>query len=195
MTFGRWLHEACAEDCGVVNIGLHEQYDFPTAFTVLRHAAKHTLISTLMSCDPLCRTKGYTSGDFFYRPEGGAAGYKRHAIRIVPTPIYPSNIDETTLWAKGALHLILSTSSSGFTRLRLDPPPCFEGEAGAIVLSYVGDWEAVYESWNESERSEGPWPVALRALFRDLTPGERNGTTRARYRTMKTVLMRTSDDT
>ena len=148
-SFGRWLYEACSPDCGVTPVARFEEYAFPAAFSILRHAAKQSLMHAILTCEPLCRLKGYTTEQFFFRAGCGAGGYKRHALWIIASPLLVASAgeDSPTIWAKGSLHLIVSASSTGFTRLRLDPPPPFAGEATALVLCYVGDWEAIYESW------------------------------------------------
>ncbi len=138
------------------------------------HAAKQLMMHAILNCEPECRLNGCTRGSHFFRTEPGAQGYKLHAIWIIERPAtgrYPQNLK--ALWGQGSLHLIVSATRSGFTRLRLDPAPNFEKEAAALVLCYVGDWEAMYESWNASERKGGPWPVALEALFRNVDADDR----------------------
>ena len=112
---------------------------------------------------------------YFYRASCGVAGYTRHALWIIPSPITTKEESSAVIWAKGSLHLIVSTSSTGYTRFQLDPPAPFAGEATALVLCYVGEWEAIYESWNHSQRKGGPWPVALEALFRNMSATGRIG--------------------
>ena len=164
LTFGEWLHCACCGEVGVLSVSHRGVYNFGQDFSIFRHAAKHDLLSELMMCQPLARLQGVVSGEEFTRSTAGSKGFKRHAAWVVPLPLakFESNWD---VWEQGGLHLITGSSSTGHTRLKLDPKCEFEGEAVALVLPYVGHWEAMYESWCHSERNGPPYPEALEILF------------------------------
>ena len=170
-SFGEWLHSACAQDCGVINISTTQEYTLPEVFTLLRHSFHATIMAALRSCKPICRLKGMTDEHFFWRACPGKDGYKRHILWVVPTPVAATHGDPLQLWQQGSLHLILGSSCSGFTRMRLDPAPAFAGEAAGLVLDYGGKWEAIYESWCSAERdikAGGDPPLALEAFFRTI---------------------------
>ena len=136
-SFGQWLHRACDQDCGIFKINPQEDYDLPEVFGLLRHSFHATILTSLRSCKPLCTLKGITTKQFFFRAGPGKEGYKRHVLWLVRTPVEPTYGKALPLWKQGSLHFILSNSSRGFTRLRLDPPPPFIGEAAGLVLEYL----------------------------------------------------------
>ncbi len=166
LTFGEWLHRACCGTVGVLSISKKGVYSDGRHFdfSIFRHAAKHDLLSELMACQPLARLQGFVSGAEFTRSTPGSTGFKRHAVWVAPLPL--NNFESSwDVWEQGGLHLITGASSTGHTRLKLDPAFDYDGFAVALVLPYVGNWEAMYESWCHAERKGPPYPEALEILF------------------------------
>ena len=67
------------------------------------------------------RVNAQADGEFLWKVEG-AEGYKRHAIWLAPLPL-PDGTKMTPwqIWRQGRVHVLLGASSTGHTRLRIQP--------------------------------------------------------------------------
>ena len=76
------------------------------------------------------------------------------------------------IWQLGSVHVVMGASSTGHTRLQIQPPPDVSGDVVGLILNYVGHQEAVFESWNTAGRVGGPYPAAVEMLFGGMSASE-----------------------
>jgi len=123
------LNKSCLGVCGILNFPASQVIPLPQLFAVLRHDAKPKLMQTLMARCPEERVKVWvdeTDATQLYRMTPGKLGYKRHAVWLVPNNFI--NGQPLDIWKQGSIHVVISASSAGHTRLRIDPPSVWPGE-------------------------------------------------------------------
>ena len=81
---------------------------------------------------------------FVLRSTPGSTGYKRHAAWYITLADISSGDSPEEIWRQGQLHVVLSASAVGHTRLSLSPAiqkPA--GTIGVLIIGpYIGDHEA-----------------------------------------------------